>query len=62
MNTKNNPKRRIETGIQSGDKTHHQDHVIILQSFNTINVIVSNVGKLPIWIEILDLSLIIYYI
>lgn len=38
----------IATGIQSGDNTHHQDHVITLHSLSTINAIVKRVGNPPI--------------
>lgn len=47
INIKNNPNPIIAKGIHNGAKTHNQDHVITLQSFNTISAIASNVGKLP---------------
>ena len=59
MKRNNNPIIVIAIGIQIGDKTHHQDHEITLHSLRTINAIVRRVGKLPIWIEIFALSLIL---
>lgn len=49
-NTKrnNNPIIAIVVGIQIGERTHHQDHVITLHNLSTINAIVRRVGKLPI--------------
>ena len=37
----------IASGIQSGERTHHQDHVITLHSLRTMNAIVKSVGKPP---------------
>jgi hypothetical protein len=47
MNKNNKPNRTIASGIQSGDNTHHHDHVITLHSLRTIKAIVKSVGKLP---------------
>ena len=60
MKRNNNPIIVITIGIHSGDNTHHHDHEITVHSLRTINAIVKSVGKLPIWIEIFVLSLIIY--
>ena len=48
------------TGIQSGDNTHHQDHVITLHSLSTINATVKRVVNPPNLT--VTVSLIIYYI
>ena len=42
-----NPNTPIAIGIQSGDNTHHHDHVITLHSLSTMNAIVKRLGKLP---------------
>ena len=48
MKRNNNPVITIAVGIQSGERTHHQDHEITLHSLSTMNAIVRRVGKLPI--------------
>lgn len=37
--------KAIPAVIQTGDNTHHQDHVITLHSFRVIKTIVSNPGN-----------------